>query len=121
MELQYRDYTPKMSEDVLNEIIYSYNYSAINEKNITAKNTLKFIEERMNIVGNELAIIENKIQKYKANSGAVDISTQGQLFLQNVSANDQKLSDLTLQISVMNQLEKYHLFHLLPFYSFHFQ
>jgi tyrosine-protein kinase Etk/Wzc len=106
VELQYKDYTPKLSEDVLNEIIHSYNYSAINEKNITAKNTLKFIEERLNIVGGELAVIEKKIQQYKANSGAVDISTQGQLFLQNVSANDQKLSDLTLQISVMNQLEK---------------
>lgn len=106
IELKYKDYTPKLSEDVLNEIIQSYNASAISEKNITASNTLKFIQERLNIVGGELAEIEKKIQLYKANSGAVDISTQGQLFLQNVSSNDQKISDLTLQISVINQLEK---------------
>jgi capsular exopolysaccharide synthesis family protein len=36
----------------------------------------------------------------------VDISTQGQLYLQNVSTNDQKLSEINLQLSVINTLER---------------
>ena len=45
-------------------------------------------------MGGDLNTIEQKIQQYKAGSEAVDISTPGQLFLHNVSANDQKLSDV---------------------------
>jgi uncharacterized protein involved in exopolysaccharide biosynthesis len=74
----------------LNELIKSYNYAAINEKNSLAKNTLSFVEERLNAVAQDLDSIERGIQKYKSGMGAIDISTQGQLFLENVSKNDPK-------------------------------
>ena len=106
IELKYRDAKPKLAEDVLNQLLVAYNNTSINEKNSLAKNTLSFLEARLNIVAADLDSIEKKIQVYKAKSGAVDISTQGQLFLQNVSTNDQKLSDINMQLSVINQLEK---------------
>ena len=100
------DKNPLLAERVLNEIIVSYNLASIAEKNILAKSTLKFIEERLGAVGAQLTDIERSIQRYKSNSGAVDISTQGQLYLQNVSTNDQKLSEINLQLAVINTLEK---------------
>jgi len=106
INLKYKDTSPELAEDILNEIILSYSKISMDEKKEMALNTLKFIETRLNIVGGELNFIEKKIQQYKANSGAVDISTQGQLFLQNVSANDQKMSDVNMQLMVINQLEK---------------
>jgi capsular exopolysaccharide synthesis family protein len=106
IDLKYKDGTPQLAADVLNGIIAEYNNVNIEEKKELAKNTLGFIEERLNAVGTELSSIENNIQKYKANSGAVDISTQGQLFLQNVSTNDQKLSDVNMQLMVIEQIEK---------------
>lgn len=105
IELKYNDFTPELAQDILDHIILSYNTAAINEKNILAKSTLGFIIARLNVVGSELNQIEQKIQQYKARSGAVDISTQGQLFLQNVSTNDQKLSEINVQLAVMNTLE----------------
>ena len=107
INLSYRDFKTNLAEDVLNELIIAYNNEAITEKNALAKKTLSLIEERLNIVGGDLSAIEQKIQQYKAGSEAVDISTQGQLFLQNVSANDQKLSDVNMQLSVINQLENH--------------
>ncbi len=107
INLSYKDYKTNLAEDVLNELIIAYNNEAITEKNALAKKTLSLIEERLNIVGGDLSAIEQKIQQYKAGSEAVDISTQGQLFLQNVSANDQKLSDVNMQLSVINQLENH--------------
>jgi capsular exopolysaccharide synthesis family protein len=106
IDLKYKDKNPKLAELVLNEIIASYNLAAIAEKNVLAKSTLRFIEERLNAVGTQLNDIERSIQQYKSKSGAVDISTQGQLYLQNVSTNDQKLSEINLQLSVINTLEK---------------
>lgn len=106
INIKYKDDKPALAEDVLNEIIASYNSASTEEKKALARNTLVFIEARLNIVGNELDVIESKVQQYKANSGAIDISTQGQLFLQNVSANDQKMSEVNMQLMVINQLEK---------------
>lgn len=105
IELKYRDKLPKLSEDILNEIILAYNNVLIQEKNVLAKSTLAFIESRLNIVGADLDQIESKIQQYKGSSGAVDIGAQGQIFLQNVGANDQRLSDLDMQLSVIDLLE----------------
>ena len=107
IDLSYRDELPERAEDILNELINAYNNASVNEKNNLAKNTLAFIEERLAVVGNDLDSIEKKIQQYKAGTGAVDISKQGELYLQNVSSNDQKLSDVNVQLSAINQLEKY--------------
>ena len=107
VELSYRDEVPKRAEDILNQLIASYKQSEINEKDALAKNTLTFVEARLKLISSDLDSIERKVQQYKSGRGAVDISTQGQLYLQNVSTNDQKLSDITTRASVLNQVEKF--------------
>lgn len=106
IELKYADKHPQLAEKILNEIISSYKIAAVAEKNVLAKSTLQFIEERLNVVGAQLNEIERRVQQYKANVGAIDISTQGKLYLENVSNNDQRLSEINLQLSVINSLEK---------------
>src|SRR5674476_416154 len=78
-----------------------------NKNDALAKNTLAFVEDRLSLVSHDLDSIEKKVQQYKSGRGAVDISTQGQLYLQNVSANDQKLSEVNTQLSVLDQVEKF--------------
>lgn len=105
IELIFSDEVPQKAEDVLNQLIVMYDRAAINEKNGLAKNTLKFVEERLNIVSKSLDSIENSVQQYKTGAGASDISTQGQLYLQNVSSNDQELGKINMQLSVLDQVE----------------
>ncbi len=107
VDLSFRDAEPERAEDILNGLIEAYEQSTIEEKNSLARNTLKFVEERLNLVAADLSAIEQKVQQYKSGRGAVDISTQGQLYLQNVSANDQKLSEVNMQLSVLDQVEKF--------------
>ena len=107
INLSYRDEVPGRAEDILNQLIASYRQSEINEKDALAKNTLAFVEDRLGLVSHDLDSIEKKVQQFKSGKNAVDIGTQGTLFLQNVSANDQKLSEVNTQISVLNQVEKF--------------
>ena len=104
VEMEYTDFTPRLAEDVLNQMILRYNEDAVQEKNIAAKNAIRFIEDRLTVLGSDLTEIERKIEQYKANTGAVDISKQGQLFLETVRDNDKKLSDINLQLSVIQDL-----------------
>jgi len=107
VNMQYRDADPKRASDVLNSIIQGYEQHAILDKNILARNTLAFVDERLNLVSKDLEGIEAKLQQYKSGRSAVDISTQGQLYLQSVSANDQKLGETNLQLSVLDQVDRF--------------
>ena len=81
INLSYRDEVPTRAEDVLNELIKYYDRAAIDEKNSLAKNTLAFVEERLNAVGVDIDSMNKIVTRYKSSQGASDISTQGQLFL----------------------------------------
>jgi tyrosine-protein kinase Etk/Wzc len=107
VDLSYRDVDPLRAENILDQLIIAYQQSANEEKDALARNTLLFVNERLNIVSHDLDSIEKKVQKYKSGNQAVDISTQGQLFLQNVNANDQKLGDVSTQIAVLDQVESF--------------
>ncbi len=107
IDITLRDEIPKRSEDILNELISVYDNASENEKNKLADNTLNFLDERLGIVKHDLDSIEQKLKQYKSTTGAIDISAQGSLFLQNVSANDQKLSDVTNQLTILDQVENY--------------
>ncbi|MCR6720346.1 MAG: polysaccharide biosynthesis tyrosine autokinase [Chitinophagaceae bacterium] len=105
--LKTQDTDPRRGENVLNELIDVYNLATLNEKNRLAANTFDFVNNRLAVVEKELLEIEKKAQAYKSSRGAVDISTQGELFLRNIRENDQRLSDVNMQVSVLNEVEKY--------------
>jgi capsular exopolysaccharide synthesis family protein len=107
VDLSYRDQNPTRAEDILNQLIISYQESANEEKDALAKNTLAFVSNRLSIVAGDLDSIERQIQKYKSANQAIDIGTQGKLFLENVSNNDQKLGDLNTQLAVLEKVEEF--------------
>ncbi len=107
INLTYYDQIPQRGEDILNEVITVYNAVAIEDKNKFASNALSFVTERLRIVVNELDSVESAIQRYKADKGIVDMSEQGKLFLQSVEGNDQKVSSISVQLSILDQVEKY--------------
>jgi capsular exopolysaccharide synthesis family protein len=107
VELAYLDEVPQRAENILNQLIIAYDQATVNEKDRLASNTLSFVEERLGMVSHDLDSIEKKVQQFKSGKNAVDISTQGQLFLQNVSANDQKIAEVSTQLSVLDQVQKF--------------
>jgi capsular exopolysaccharide synthesis family protein len=107
LSLKLKDADPKRGEDILNELINVYNKATISDKNKLAASTSAFVEERLHIVKKELLEIEHKNQEYKSSRDAVDISTQGQLFLKNISDVDIQSADVNMQLSVLDQVEKY--------------
>ncbi len=105
LNLSLIDEDAKRGEDILNELISAYNKAILRDKNDLADNTIKFLEVRLGSVQQDLNAIEKKIQNFKSQRGAVDMGTQGRLFLENVSMNDQKMSEINIQLAVLNQVE----------------
>lgn len=107
INLTFNDEVPRRAEDILNQLINSYRQFELNEKDDLAKNTLAFVEERLSLVARDLDSIQRKAQAYKSGSGAVDIGRQGQIYLENVSSNDQRLGQVNTQLSVLDQVEDF--------------
>ncbi len=101
------DELPKRGEDILSTLLKKYTEGSIDYKNQLAKNTIAFVNERLRVVSQELNSVEKQIQNYKTNEGIVDLTEQGKMYLQNVGDNSQKVADATMQLSVLDQVEKY--------------
>jgi capsular exopolysaccharide synthesis family protein len=106
INLKLKDQVPRRGEDILNAILDAYEKASVGDKNRLAENTLAFLDERLRYVSSDLNSIEKKMQQYRSRKASFDISSQGRLFLQNVSDNDQKVSDVNMKLAVLNQVEK---------------
>ena len=107
INLKYKDEVPKRGVDILTDLIRCYNMAAIQDKNSLAANTLAFVEDRLHYLVQELDSVETAMQHYKSSKNIVDISEQGKIFLANVGANDQKVSEINMQLAVMDEVERY--------------
>ena len=107
ISLTITDQSAKRAENILNNLIRVYNKAGIDDKNTTAANTLSFIRDRLAIVNSDLSKVEDQIQSYKSKEGIVDLSEQGKLYLGSVQSTDQKLAETQIQLSVLDQIEKY--------------
>lgn len=107
IQLTYKDPVPEKAEDILNSLIYYYNEAAVYEKNTMVRNTLASLEERLKVVKTDLDSIEKKVQQYKTGNSAVELNTQGNLFLQSVQSSDTKSAEVRVQMSVLDQIENY--------------
>jgi capsular exopolysaccharide family len=107
VDLTLKDEVPQRGQDILNHLMAVYNKAAVRDKNTLAANTLQFVEERLKYVSAELDSVESELRKYKERKKITDIGMQGQIFLQTVSANDEKLSETDVQLAVLHKVEDY--------------
>jgi len=107
LTLKYKDENTDRARDVLNMLIKAYNTASIEDKNQLARNSKIFLEERLRFVVNELDSVENALKNYRTRMGVVDISEQGKVYLGSVEASDQKLSEINVQLSVLDQVESF--------------
>lgn len=107
VRLKYKDELPIRGEDILGYLILAYKTSAVEDRDAIAQNTLEFIESRMNEVGIELELVEKELETYRAKEGVIDIGQQGSMYLQNVGDYDRRLTDIDIQISILNKVSAY--------------
>jgi tyrosine-protein kinase Etk/Wzc len=101
------DRNVKRGEDFINYLIYFYKQAEIAEKNKIAKNTLQFIDRRLDSLSGQLTYAENNIEGYRSQNELTDVNAQSQIYLQEMQANSEKLNEIKIQLNVIGQLEGY--------------
>ncbi len=70
--------TPEYGEAILNEIMAQYNARGIAQKNMQGELTGTFLDERLEILANDLAASEMQIQEYKQAHGIIDVVVEAE-------------------------------------------
>lgn len=98
---------PKLGEDLLNELIKTYNAQAMKDKNIRASNTLAFLENRLEYIVHNLDSVESGVEKFRTDNDVIDIGEQGSKILNSVESNERKVDDINGQLAILNQVDRY--------------
>lgn len=98
---------PSRAKDVVMKVVELYNLDAVVDKNIMATNTANFINERLQIVEEELGEVETAVESYMKENGLTDISRELNLVLANQTNYQRELMEVETQINLLKFLEEY--------------
>lgn len=93
--------------DFINCLVSNYNKDANDEKNEVAQKSAEFIEDRINIINNELGTTENKLAAFKQKLGLTDLETNAKIALEQNTKYEQQRIENETQISLVNFLNNY--------------
>ncbi|OWW26238.1 hypothetical protein B4Q04_00710 [Zobellia sp. OII3] len=111
------DEVRERAEDILNQLIFEYNQEAIEDKNLIARNSAFFIDERLSIINSELDSVESGKEEFKTSNRLTDIDAESSLIIQNASEYEKQQQEVSTQLELTNAMIE-HLrtndFNLLP-------
>ncbi|HLO69949.1 MAG TPA: polysaccharide biosynthesis tyrosine autokinase [Flavipsychrobacter sp.] len=107
INLSIRDEIPQRGEDILQKLIQQYQEANIEDKNEVANGTIRFIEDRLGLMSDELTSVEKSIENFKSRNRLTDIEAQSRLLLDNTGNTQQELTQKEVQLRVLESLEKY--------------
>ncbi len=119
VELSLNDQLPQRGLAILNQLIEIYNTQTIEDKNKITRNSLKFINERLDGITKELSAVESKVENYKrkheiSSGSAADLG----IVMQEMSKYTEEENKLGVELSILesmaNFLENYQEFELIP-------
>ena len=107
INLSLNDVVPQRAEDVLNTLLDVYNDDAVIDKQIVAEATAKFINERLQIIGEELHSIDGDIKRFKDKNNIVDIETEAKRRTEGVMRYEQEIAATSNQIAMSKFISNY--------------
>lgn len=107
VSLKIRDTNRQRGKDILNTLIDCYNEDAVLNKNLKAENMLRFIDDRLITVENELHEAERVIEQYKRDNDLSDIDTEAQIILESSSQYRQLLLQAETQYSIISMVDSF--------------
>jgi capsular exopolysaccharide synthesis family protein len=94
-------------KDILNAISKEYNLSDIEERNTASQTTIRFIDDRLSIISNQLSGVEENLENYQGNNEIIEPTLQSTQSFSNQSSVSGEIEDLNVQQGVVDMLRDY--------------
>ena len=100
IDLTYEDVNIQRAEDFLNALITIYNENWVKDKNRVAEGSSQFIDERLQVIENELGLVDTEISSYKSTHLIPNVEAASQLNMNTANQASVKISDLNNQLAM---------------------
>lgn len=107
LTLSFEGVNLNMGKDVLNNLMSVYDSLIVEDKNRIAFITLRFIDERLNNLKNELGGVQGNLKDFMVGNQAYDIEQQSKAYLDNLSSGTKEKATQETRIKVLDWLLDY--------------
>lgn len=104
VEISIKHPDPKKAEDFLDNLISIYNSNAATDKNFIAENTSEFINNRLEIITQELDGVEKNVESFKTSNKITDIDSEAELYVKGSDEYVKKGVETEIQLNVISSM-----------------
>lgn len=101
------DWSPERAEDVLTQLIACYNDRWMRDKRTLADNSSKFIDERVQLLQNELGSVDDDISSFKSANLVPDVDAAASIYMSQATQASMALKDLRNQEYMAKYIRNY--------------
>lgn len=98
IKLSLKDASKQRAQDILNTLVELYNDNAVEDKKEVNLKTVDFIKNRLILIKDELASIEENAESFKQEHRLLDIQSQTSLFSERINKSKEALFEAEKQI-----------------------
>ncbi len=98
---------PQKAKDILNTLVELYNREAREDRNRLAISTIRFIDDRLRELTDELTGVERGVEEFRRENLVTDPRADAAATLEESRLANRQLSELNIQIDVLRSLERY--------------
>ncbi|HJC26734.1 MAG TPA: polysaccharide biosynthesis tyrosine autokinase [Candidatus Alistipes stercoravium] len=107
IDLAIKDVSIQRAEDILNTLISVYNENWVRDKNQIAVSTSMFINERLNIIEQELGNVDENISSYKSENQLPDVQAASSIYMAESSEANAQIMNLNNQLYMTKYVRNY--------------
>lgn len=89
---------------ILNNLIEQYNADGINDKDLIARATTNFLDDRLILISNELQAIEATAAQFKTNRGMIDSGTGADIYIESSTMTESEMVGASTQLQLVNYM-----------------
>ena len=102
-----KDLDAERAEDIVNEVFEAYKQDVVDNKNRVAQHTAAFINDRIELIGQDLSEVEGQMATFKRDNQIVDFSQNAALYLTEESTARKQALELETQVAVTKYLSDF--------------
>ena len=98
---------PEKGRNILDELVTEYNLQNIDDKNLIVDNTIKFIDERLNLLASELGKVEGGLKDFREERNVIDLPRQSEMNVSRLGDIKEKIDQQEIRGSIIEMIDEY--------------
>ncbi len=107
LTLKLTDQSTQRAEDIINMLVSVYNEDGVRERSRIAEATSRFINDRLNIIEQELGNVDSDIATFKSANLLPDVGASATMYVNNANKAAETLIDLTNRLAMTRYLRDF--------------